>query len=60
MRICRVAFELQKGVSSAKGYRYTDIDMGRWLVKDAKFIDEHEMLVAITLDCSYILAFFDY
>lgn len=51
VRIYRNALEIKNGVSSTKTMKGAVIETAGWEVKDVKFIDDEELLLAVSANC---------
>ena len=51
VRIYRTALEIKNGVSSTKTMKGAVIETAGWEVKDVKFIDDGELLLAVSANC---------
>ena len=47
VRIYRILLEIENGMSSTKEVEYASIEMTGWNLKDAKFVDDEECMLAM-------------
>lgn len=51
MRIYRVVLEIKNGMSSTKSVEGAEIKTAGWEVRDVKFVDDDELVLAVSAQC---------
>ncbi len=46
VRVYRITIEIENGMSSTKRVEYAFIGTSRWAIKDVKFVDDDELVIA--------------
>ena len=51
VRIFRIVLEIENGMSSTKSVEVAVIKTAGWEVKDVKFVDDDEIMLAVSAKC---------
>ena len=51
MRIYKILLEIKNGISSTKSVECAVIKTAGWQVRDVKFVDDNELMLAVSTKC---------